>query len=452
MTALSPAGRRNSELSLLLIAFILGSGALALVTVARNPDNFDLARPAPYMIGITVAYIVVHFAVRKLAAFADALLLPLAAVLNGVGLAAIYRLEETRPDIPKGIAGTQVLWAVLGLALFLATLILIRDYKRLASYKYILGFAGVALLLLPITPLGKTVNGARLWIGFGTFQFQPGELAKVCLVIFFAAYLSERKELLAITSRRLAGLHLPDLKHFGPLLVMWGLSLSVMFFEKDLGSSLLFFAIFLVMIYVATARFVYMGIGIALFGVGAYLGYNAFSHVQLRVTTWMNAFDARYINDESFQLAQSLFAFATGGLFGTGLAQGRPDLIPAAHTDFVFSVIGEELGLMGTTAIVLSFLLLVSRGLKIATQARDDFGQLLALGLTVILGLQTVIILAGVTRLMPLTGITLPFMSYGGSSMLSNFILLALLARISHQSVAEPAPAETSEILIGGRS
>jgi cell division protein FtsW (lipid II flippase) len=448
----APSTRRNQELGLLLLAFILASGALALVTIALRPKNYDLMEPLPLVLGVVVAYGIAHFMLRRFARFADPLVLPIAALLNGLGLAAIYRLEGTRDDIPVGIAGTQLLWAVLGLACFVATLLLIRDYKAIARYKYIFGFAGVGLLLLPVTPLGQTVNGARLWIGFGGFQFQPGELAKVCLVIFFAAFLAERKELLAIASRKIANFHVPDLKHFGPLLVMWGLSLAVMFFEKDLGSSLLFFSVFLVMIYVATARFIYMALGATLFGVGAYFGYQTFQHVQDRVTVWLHALDTRYVNDESYQLAQSLFAFATGGLFGTGFAQGRPDLIPAAHTDFVFSVLGEELGLLGTSAVVLAFMLLVARGLKIAFNARDDFGQLLAAGLTVILGVQTVIILGGVTRLMPLTGITLPFMSYGGSSMLANFILIALLVRISHQEAAEPAPAHTAEILIGGRS
>jgi cell division protein FtsW (lipid II flippase) len=311
----------------------------------------------------------------------------------------------------------------------------------LSRYKYILGFSGVGLLLLPITPLGATIRGARLWVSIGGFSFQPGELAKVCLVVFLAAYLAERKELLSIASRRIAGLHVPDIKHFGPLLVMWGLSLAVMFWEKDLGSSLLFFSVFLVMIYIATARVVYMVFGLGLFAVGAYFGYTAFSHVRLRVAIWFDALDPRLIQDESYQLAQSLFALATGGLFGTGLGLGRPDLIPDVHTDFIFSAIGEELGLLGTTAVLLGFMLLVARGLKASISAQDDFGQLLAAGLTTILGLQTVIILAGVTRLLPLTGITLPFMSFGGSSLISNFILLALLARISHATASAPAPA-----------
>ena len=250
------------------------------------------------------------------------------------------------------------------------------------------------------------------------------------------------------------GMHVPDIKHFGPLLVMWGLSLAVMFFERDLGSSLLFFSIFLVMIYIATARAAYMLIGFSLFAAGAYIGYQIFSHVQSRVLVWMDVFDPKRINDEGFQLAQSLFALATGGLFGTGLGEGRPDLIPEAHTDFVFSALGEELGLLGTTAVLLCFILLSARGFRIAINAKDDFGRLLAAGLTAIFALQTVIILGGVTRLLPLTGITLPFMSYGGSSLLSNFILIALLIRVSDAAAkAQERPAaHTSEILIGGRS
>jgi cell division protein FtsW (lipid II flippase) len=394
---------------------------------------------------LVVFYIGAHIVTRRVAKQSDPLILPIAAVLNLLGLAAIYRLS------PQRFGPTQVTWTMLGIGLFVATLLVIRDYRVLARYKYILGFVGVGLLLLPMSPLGATIRGARLWVQFGSFSFQPGELAKVCLVIFFAAYLAERKELLAIASRRVGGIHLPDIKHFGPLLVMWGLSLAVMFFEKDLGSSLLFFSIFLVMLYVATARVAYLAIGGLLFGAGAYLGYQAFSHVQARVTIWMDVFNPKYIDDESFQLAQSLFALATGGLFGTGLGRGRPDLIPDAHTDFIFSAVGEELGLLGTSAVLLCFMLLVARGLRIAVGARDDFGQLLASGLITILAIQTLIILGGVTRLMPLTGITLPFMSYGGSSLLSNFILVALLVRISHQIADEPEPAHTGEILIGAR-
>jgi cell division protein FtsW (lipid II flippase) len=399
------------------------------------------------MILLTVFYIAAHVVMRKTAALADPLILPVAAILNALGLAAVYRLS------PQDYGPAQITWTLVGIGAFVATLLIVRDFHMLSRYKYILGFAGVALLLLPLAPfIGATINGARLWVRLGPISFQPGELAKVCLVIFFAAYLAERKELLAIAPRRLLGLHFPDLKHFGPLLVMWGLSLAVMFFEKDLGSSLLFFSIFLVMVYVATARVVYVAFGLLLFAGGAYIGYQLFSHVQQRVQIWLDVFAPRYISDEGYQLAQSLFALATGGLFGTGLGQGRPDLIPAAHTDFIFAVIGEELGMLGTAGVLLCFMLIVARGLRIAMQSRDDLGQLLAVGMVTILGIQTIIILAGVTRLMPLTGITLPFMSYGGSSLVSNFILIAILIRISHQTAAAPDPAMTGEILIGGRA
>ena len=436
--------RRARELTLLVLALLLGSGALALVAVARDADKVGAA--VPYMALLSVFYIVAHIVMRRTAAQADPLILPVAAILNALGLAAVYRLS------PNGFGPAQITWTIVGIGCFVATLLVVRDFQTLSRYKYILGFAGVALLLLPLAPgIGATINGARLWVSLGPISFQPGELAKVCLVIFFAAYLAERKELLAIASRRLLGMHFPDLKHFGPLLVMWGLSLAVMFFEKDLGSSLLFFSIFLVMLYVATARIVYVAIGLVMFAAGAYIGYQLFTHVQQRVQIWLDVFNPRFIADEGYQLAQSLFALATGGLFGTGLGQGRPDLIPAAHTDFIFAVIGEELGMMGTAGVLLCFMLLVARGLRIAMQSRGDFGQLLAMGLITILGIQTIIILAGVTRLMPLTGITLPFMSYGGSSLISNFILIALLIRISHQTAAAPDPAMTGEILIGGR-
>ena len=414
-----------------------------MVALAKDAEKVTVA--VPFIVTLSVAYIVTHIAVRRLVPQADPLILPIIAVLNVIGLAAIYRLS------PDGFGPTQVTWTVVGLLCFIATLAIVRDVQVLARFKYILGFIGVGLLLLPVTPIGTVINGARLWVRFGAFAFQPGEIAKVCLVIFLAAYLADRKELLAIASRRVAGLHLPDLKHFGPLLLMWGLSLAVMFFEKDLGSSLLFFSIFLLMIYVATARFVYVAFGFLLFLGGAYFGYQQFSHVQARVEVWLDVFNPRLITDEGYQLAQSLFALSTGGLFGTGFGQGRPDLIPQSHTDFVFSAIGEELGLLGTSAVVLCFMLLVARGLRVALLQRTDFGQLLAAGLTIIFAIQTIIILGGVTRLMPLTGITLPFMSYGGSSLLSNFILMALIVRLSHQEAAKPPPAATAEILIGGR-
>jgi cell division protein FtsW (lipid II flippase) len=445
MAVQSPV-RRNRELTLLIIALLVGGGAIAMVALARDIDD-RLNTAAPLIATVAVGYVGTHILVRKLARQSDPLILPLIAVLNLIGLAAVYRLA---PE-PDGYGPAQVVWTAVGLLCFALTLILLKDYRILARYKYILGFAGVVLLLLPLSPLGTTINGARLWLRFGSYSFQPGELAKICLVIFFAAYLSERKELLAIASRKVGPIHIPDPKHFGPLLLMWGVSLLTMFYLRDLGSSLLFFSIFLVMIYVATARIVYMAFGTVLFAAGAAIGYSLFSHVQLRVQTWIDPFNPDYIQSDSFQLTQSLFAFATGGLFGTGWGQGRPDIIPAAQTDFIFAVIGEELGLMGTAAVIVTFLLLIARGFRIALSCRNDFGQLLACGLTAIFAIQTFIILGGVTRVLPLTGITLPFMSFGGSSLLSNFILWAIVIRISDQNASEPDPARTGEILIGGR-
>jgi cell division protein FtsW (lipid II flippase) len=433
---------RNRELALLILALLIGAGAMCLVAVARNTKQVSIA--APFIIAVAVAYVIAHIVERRFASRSDPLILPLAAFLNFLGLAVIYRLS------PRHFGRSQVTWTIVGITLFIATIVLVRDYKMLARYKYLFGFAGVGLLLLPLTPLGEQVNGARLWVRFPVF-FQPGEAAKICLVLFFAGYLAERKELLAIASRRFLGFHIPDLKHFGPLLVMWGLSLAVMFYENDLGSSLLFFSIFIAMLFIATARVVYVAFGGLLFAIGAYIGYQAFGHVQERVTIWLHVFDPHLVNGNSYQLAQSLFAFATGGLFGTGLGQGRPDLIPAATTDFLFSGIGEELGLLGTIAVLLCFMLLVARGFRTGILSRDSFGQLLAAGLMTIFGIQTFVIVAGVTRLLPLTGVTLPFMSYGGSSLLANYVLIGLLVRISHQTAAEPLPAHTAEILIGGR-
>jgi cell division protein FtsW (lipid II flippase) len=262
-------------------------------------------------------------------------------------------------------------------------------------------------------------------------HFQPAEIAKVLIVVFAASYLSARKELLAVATRRLGPLALPEPRHLGPLLVAWLVSLAVLFFQKDLGSSLLFFGLVVVMLWVATARSAYLLIGGIMFAAGALFAYRAFDHVRDRVTIWLHALDPRFIQDEGYQVAQSLFAMATGGIAGTGLGQGRPQDIPDAPTDFVFAAIGEELGLLGTIAVLLLFVLLVARAFRTALTRADDFGQLLAAGLGIILALQTFVIIGGVTRLIPLTGITLPFVSYGGSSLVANFVLLALLIRTS---------------------
>jgi cell division protein FtsW (lipid II flippase) len=415
---------RSTQLGLTVLAAMLSIGAYLLVTLGttgRTPPGVG-----GFVAVVAGSYLGAHLVAARLAPGADPLLLPTAGVLAGLGYAMIYRLD---PDL----AASQFGWLMLGLGLFALTLFVIRDHRSLDAYTYTIGVAGMVLLLLPIAPgIGRTINGARLWVRVGTLNFQPAELAKVLIVVFLASYLGARKELLALATRRVGPLRLPEPRYFGPLLLAWLVSLAVLFLEKDLGSSLLFFGIFVVMLWTATGRASYLVVGVLLFAGGAVLGYSLFDHVRLRVDVWLHALEPQNVHAQGYgQLAQSAFAMATGGLAGTGLGRGHPGLIPFAATDFIFAAIGEELGLFGTTAVLLLYVLLVGRGFRVAAARRDPFGQLLAAGLTAALGLQAFIIVGGVTRLIPLTGITLPFVSYGGSSLVANFILLGLLVRVS---------------------
>jgi len=330
------------------------------------------------------------------------------------------------------LALEQLLWITVAAAAFVLVALLVRNYELLAQYKYTLGI--VALLLLGSTMVfGTEVNGARLWLEIGSLHFQPSELAKVLLVIFLAAFFAEKHEVLSISTHRVLGVPVPEIKYFVPILLMWGVSVFIMIFQKDLGSSLLFFGIFICILYVATARKTYVLLGACLFALGAFLCYLAFAHVQVRVLTWLHPFNPATIQKASYQISQSLFALSSGGLSGSGLGLGYPKFIPSVTTDFIFSAVGEELGLLGAAAVVMMYIVFVARGIKVALRQRDDFGKLLALGLTSVVALQAFIIMGGVTRLIPLTGITLPFMSYGGSSLLANFLLLALLLVLSHR-------------------
>jgi cell division protein FtsW (lipid II flippase) len=416
------SARRNTELGLLIVAIIVALGAYALVGLGlrgRIPRGLG-----GYGLMLVGGYVAAHLVVRRWARDADPILLPTAALLAGIGFAVIFRLAPA-------LAAAQASWLLFGVVLFGLTLILIRDHRQLDGFTYTIGLLGLLMLLLPLAPgIGREIRGARLWVDLGPLQFQPSEIAKVLIVIFAASYLNARRELLAVATRRLGPISLPEPRHLGPILLAWGISLAVLFFEKDLGSSLLFFGIVVVMLWVATARGAYLALGGILFAVGAFLGYQVFSHVQERVTVWLHVLEPEFIQDEGFQVAQSLFALATGGIAGTGLGLGRPQEIPDVETDFVFSAIGEELGLLGTMAVLLLFVILIGRGFRAALQ-RDGFGQLLAAGLTTILALQTFVIIGGVTRLIPLTGVTLPFVSYGGSSLVANLVLLALLVRVS---------------------
>jgi cell division protein FtsW (lipid II flippase) len=424
--------RQGTAVALTILALALSLGAYVLAGLGKRgrvPVAFLL-----YGTIFAVGFLVAHLAIRRFAPRADPALFPIAAVLTGIGFAMIFRLDGN-------LAAEQATWIVVGLALFVLTLAVIRDHRQLDAYTYTIGLAGLVLLLLPIAPgIGRTINGARLWVGLGSYTFQPSELGKVLVVVFLASYLNAKRELLAVSTGGFGPFRLPALKHLGPVIVAWATSLAVLFFERDLGASLLYFAIFIVMLWVATGRPMYLVIGAVLFAAGAGLGYLAFAHVQLRVAIWLHALDPKRVFDIGYyQVAQGEFGMATGGLVGAGLGRGSPGLIPEAWTDFIFAAIGEELGLLGAVAVLLAYVVLVGKGLKAAVQAPDGFGKLLATGLASILAIQTFVIVGGVIRVIPLTGVTLPFVSYGGSSLISNYVLLALLVRVS----AGPAPSRS---------
>ncbi len=412
---------RWKELVLLAAAALLPFVGWISLGLAR--EGRIVAGSVLYPLLLSGMFFLAHVVLRFFRPEADPLLLPLAAALCGLGAVLLFRLNPH-------MARLQMIWLAVGLAAMLALAAALKDYRVLARYRYTLAVAGLALLLSTMV-LGREVNGARLWLVFGPLRFQPSELAKILLAVFFAAYLADKKELIAGAGRSFGGLNLPRLRDLGPLLTMWALSLLLLIFQRDLGSSLLFFGIFLAVLYVATARVSFVLVGMALFLLGALITFFAFSHVRERVDTWLDPLNPETIGDESYQIAQSLFAFAEGGISGTGLAQGHPDIIPFVETDFIYASVGEELGLFGAAAMVLIYLMFVARALYLALRCEDDFGKLLAVGLAAIVALQSFIIMGGDTRLVPLTGITLPFVSYGGSSLVSNFLLLGLLLCIS---------------------
>jgi cell division protein FtsW (lipid II flippase) len=415
-------GRPRTGLLLLLLAVVVSVGAYALVGLGlrgRVPDDTVI-----YGLALGGAYLLAWAAVRWTAPRADPVLLPIAALLGGLGLAMIYRL------LPSDVADQQALWLLLGLAAFVVTLLVVRDDRQLDAYTYTIGLVGLILLLLPIVPgIGFSINGARLWARLGPLTFQPAEFGKILIVIFLASYLSAKRELLEAGVGRLG---LPRGKDLGPILLAWSASLAVLFLERDLGASMLFFGVFVVMLWVASGRIGYLLVGGLLFALGGVVGYLALSHVQARVSYWLHALEPANVHQLGYgQLAQSWFALASGGLVGTGLGRGSPDLIPYPASDFILSAFGEELGMLGTAAILLLFVGLIGRGLRVALDRDDSFGRLLATGLTITIALQTFTIAAGVTRLIPLTGVPLPLVSYGGSSRVATFMMIALLVRVS---------------------
>lgn len=432
--------RRGEELGLGLVALLIVAGGYVLLALSKAPDLPP--RLWVFLAAVVGLFVVAHVAVRRLAPRADATLLPLVALLNGIGFVTISRLDlAVRPA--RRVAPTQAVWTAVGVGALVLTLLLVRRVRTLERYRYTSLFLGVVALLLPLAPvLGYELNGARLWIRLGPLSFQPGEAAKVLLVVFFAAYLVDKRELLASGSRRIGRMMLPDPKHLGPLLVPWAASILILVMQKDLGSSLLFFAVFVAMLYMATDRAGYVAVGLVLLAIASVASYEMFAHVTVRVDTWLNPWPVA--RGHGYQLVQSLFAFGSGGIAGTGLGLGRPDVIPNASTDFVFSAIGEELGLFGSVAVVVGFMLLVGSAFRIAVQATRPFSKLFAAGLATILGVQVFVILGGVIRVIPLTGVTLPFVSYGGSSLVANFVIVALLLRVSSETAVD-AEREAAE-------
>jgi cell division protein FtsW (lipid II flippase) len=437
---------RNTELVLLVFSVAIAMAAYASVGLAR-----DGALPAGmlgYGAGLAVLFGAAHVVLRRFAPDADPVMLPAATTLNGLGLAMIHRLdlaytdraEQFGRDIPAAAAPAQLTWTAVGVALFVLVIVLVRDHRVLQRFTYTAMVVGLALLLLPLLPvIGATINGARIWIRVLGFSFQPGELAKLVLLVFFAGYLVVKRDVLALAGRRVLGIDLPRARDLGPILVAWVASLGVLVFERDLGTSLLFFGVFIAMLYVATERLSWLLIGVGLFLFGSFVAWSLFAHVQDRVDIWLNAFAPRNVSDDSYQLVQGLFGMGTGGLLGKGLGQGRPEIVPYAQTDFIVAAIGEELGLTGFVAVLLLYGIIVQRGLRTAIAVRDSFGKLLAAGLAFSMALQVFVVVGGVTRLIPLTGLTMPFLSYGGSSLVANWALIALLLRIS-DAARRPAP------------
>lgn len=434
--------RRGAELFLLVLALAVGIGAYAAVGLGVEGEvPTDLIGYGGWLAGLTVA---AHIVVRLTAPYADPVLLPVVAALNGLGLAVIHRLDlayEAAGRDQYDFAQQQLIWMTLGVVLFLLALLFLRDHRMLQRITYTLGMSAILLLLLPLVPgLGKTINGARIWIGVGPFSFQPGEVAKVLLVVAFAGYLVLHRDALALAGRRLLFVDLPRGRDLGPILAMWLVSLAILVFQGDLGSSLLFFGLFLVMLYVSTERPGWLVVGGGLFAVGAFAAYYFVGNVTNRVNFWLHPMDYYDKSPGSGQIVEAIFGMGWGGLLGRGFGGGSPDRVPYAESDFIVAAIGEELGLTGVIAVILMYGLLVERALRAALVSRDGFGKLVATGLAGVLALQVFVVVGGVTGLIPLTGLTTPFLSYGGSSLVANWVIIALLLRISDQA-RRPAPS-----------
>ncbi|GAB3198310.1 FtsW/RodA/SpoVE family cell cycle protein [Nocardioides hungaricus] len=434
--------RRGAELFLLVLALAVGIGAYAAVGIGVDQEvPTDLLGYGGWLAALLIG---AHVVIRLVAPYADPVLLPIVAALNGFGLAVIHRLDLAAEAVDRkaDYAQQQLVWMTLGVILFVATLLVIRDHRVLQRLTYTSGLAAIALLLLPLLPgIGNEVNGALIWIQVGPFNFQPGELAKVLLVIAFAGYLVLHRDALALAGRRVLFVDLPRGRDLGPILAMWLVSLGILVFQRDLGSSLLFFGVFLVMLYVATERPGWLVVGGLLFAGGATAAYTLFDHVRVRFDIWLNPFDYYTAEQggQSYQPVEAMFGMGWGGLIGRGFGEGDPYRVPFANSDFIVAAIGEELGLTAVIAVIMMYGLMVERALRTALICRDGFGKLMATGLGTVLAVQVFVVIGGVTGLIPLTGLTTPFLSYGGSSLIANWVIVALLLRISDQA-RRPVP------------
>ncbi|NMM23593.1 MAG: FtsW/RodA/SpoVE family cell cycle protein [Phycicoccus sp.] len=433
VTSFRPRTRRNVELLLLLLAVAIVMVAYLNVGLAIDgafPP--DLVKYGSGLLALSVGF---HLVLRWRASYADPLLLPIATLLNGLGLVMIHRLDLAHGRTGSNLlAPKQLMWSTLAVIIAAGVLIVLRDHRHLRRFTFTAMALGLGMLLLPLMPgLGRNINGSRIWIGIGPLSFQPGEVAKILLAIFFAGYLVQTRDVLSLVGRRFAGISLPRGQDLGPILIAWLASVGVLVFERDLGSSLMFFGLFVAMLYVATERRSWIAIGMVLFCAGAYVAYLLFGHVQTRVLLWLDPFSAKALA-ASDQLVKGLMGMAKGGLLGSGLGRGHPELTYFAESDFIVPSFGEELGLIGLFALLLLYALMVERGLRTALGVRDGFGKLLAFGLSFSMALQCFVVVGGVTRVIPLTGLTMPFLSYGGSSLLANWSLVALLLRISDQA------------------
>jgi cell division protein FtsW (lipid II flippase) len=447
--AIGTPSRRNTELALLVFAVVIPVFAYANVGLAIN--NKVPPGLLSYGLGLGLLAGVGHLVVRKFAPYADPLLLPLATLLNGLGLVVIWRLDQSKLLQHVHQAGNaaprQLMYTAMGIALFVVVLVFLKDHRVLQRYTYISMVGALVLLLLPLIPgLGANIYGAKIWIHIGSFSIQPGEFAKIVLAVFFAGYLMVKRDALALASRRFMGLYLPRGRDLGPILVVWAISILILVFETDLGTSLLFFGMFVIMLYVATERTSWIVFGLLMSAAGAVGVASIEPHVKMRVQAWLDpmkeyTLSQQGVQGHSEQLQQALWAFGSGGTLGTGLGQGHSDLIKfAANSDFILATFGEELGLAGLMAILLLYGLIVERGVRTALAARDPFGKLLAVGLSGAFALQVFVVAGGVMGLIPLTGMTMPFLAYGGSSVIANWALIGILLRIS-DTARRPAPS-----------